>query len=274
MECFAERAAMRDLAATDGDGDDLVEDPFEEIEQPPVAVAPDERRMQLRAYDLWTRLLGNGALPAIGDLRPGEHPSLSPWGVLLDFRRGRQDPHIGFLGASLAAECGVSRLGITRVSELPERSLLGRIAEHYLKALDSAEPIGFEAEFVNQRDRTILYRGILLPFSRDHVTIDYVFGVINWKELADSSVVEELLLDLAQSMGTISGGEHELEDAVSGSLEALPTIGDNELDAIDAAGGEVALIAIGRSGAGDPVVLGRVKRGSSLFGRAVGRFAG
>jgi hypothetical protein len=47
--------------------------------------------------------------------------------------------------------------------------------------------VGFEAEFENQRDETICYRGILMPFSSDGDTIDFIYGVINWKRLDESS---------------------------------------------------------------------------------------
>ena len=62
------------------------------------------------------------------------------------------------------------------------RSLLSRLTDHYLQIIANRAPIGFEAEFVNDRGVTIMYRGILLPFSSDDDTIDFIMGVINWKE--------------------------------------------------------------------------------------------
>lgn len=153
-------------------------------EPPPVKNGEHERRIQLRAFDLWNRLLDGGALPTIGNFEPSGYPSLSPFGVLIDFTSPLGEPVIAFLGESLARECGVSLAEVGRVSDLPERSLLARIAEHYLATLDSPAPIGFEAECVNQREQTILYRGILLPFTRSRSAIDFVFGVISWKEAA------------------------------------------------------------------------------------------
>ena len=50
--------------------------------------------------------------------------------------------------------------------------------------------MGCEAEFVGRRDTTMLYRGILMPFSSDGEAIDFVYGVINWKALADPTEVE------------------------------------------------------------------------------------
>jgi len=191
-------------------------------ESPLLPVGLDERRLQLRAYEMWARLLGTEDLPGIADLIPGEHPSLAPQGVLIDYTACSANPCIAFLGKALADECGVAGQSIARISDLPKRSLLGRIADHYFKAIVSADPIGFEAEFVNQRERRIMYRGILLPFSRDRSTIDYVFSVISWKELADRQTVEELLLELGQAIGAPDELREpaEAEAAMAGALPA------------------------------------------------------
>ena len=69
-----------------------------------------------------------------------------------------------------------------------------------MQILANQAPIGFEAEFVNQRGVTILYRGILLPFSSDDDTIDFIYGVINWKEIADQQTTDELLLEIDQAL--------------------------------------------------------------------------
>jgi hypothetical protein len=86
------------------------------------------------------------------------------------------------------------------LADVPPRSLLSRITDHYMQILANQAPIGFEAEFVNQRGSTILYRGILLPFSSDDENIDFIYGVINWKELADQRTSDELLLQVDQAL--------------------------------------------------------------------------
>ncbi len=265
-----------------------------EGELPPEHVGPHERRMQVRAYELWIALLGAHRLPAIADLRPGDHPALAPFGVLLDVTCSPHDPRIAFLGDSLAAECGVQGDSVSCVSCMPERSLLVRIARHYLKALVSPEPIGFEAEFVNQRAKTILYRGILLPFSRGGGTIDFVFGVINWKEEADCAMIEDLLAELGQAIHDAADdaqaepAEGPAPDAAAQALAQLPTgsktkdpmkartrmlpaLAPLDLAEIDASDAEFALVAVACTPAGAPVVLGEVKRGSRLYERAAGR---
>ena len=147
----------------------------------PAAVGKDERRMQVRAYNFWASLLGNRQFPDIADLHPHDLPDFGPYSVLLDFSQGLDDPAVAYLGRDLAGECGINE-AIHSLDQVPGRSLLSRITDHYMQIIANQAPIGFEAEFVNQRGITILYRGILLPFSRDDQTIDHIYGVINWKE--------------------------------------------------------------------------------------------
>ena len=165
---------------------------------PPLAIGQDERRMQVRAYNHWASLLEDRNFPAIEDLEPENLPDFGPFSVLLDFSNGIENPGISFLGDKLAEECGVGEEELTTLSEVPARSLLTRITDHYMQILANQAPIGFEAEFVNQRGSTIAYRGILLPFSSDDDTIDFIYGVINWKELADAQASDELLLEIDQ----------------------------------------------------------------------------
>jgi hypothetical protein len=191
-----------------GFGNDRVEadpsdfDHYEEdsvIDAPPPVVGQDERRMQVRAYNFWAGLLGEHRFPSVQALLDGPAPDFADHAVLLNFDRGMEDPAIAQLGAGLAQECETDA-SLRRLSDVPGRSLLSRITDHYMQIIANEAPIGFEAEFVNQRGRTILYRGILLPFSSDDTTIDYIYGVINWKELADQHTTDELLLEIGQAL--------------------------------------------------------------------------
>ena len=155
--------------------------------------------MQVRAYNFWASLLVDRNLPSIEDLDPQNLPDFGPHSVLLDFSSGIEDPAIVFLGEKLAGECGASGK-IENLSDVPSRSLLSRITDHHLQIIANQAPIGFEAEFVNHRGAAIMYRGILLPFSSDNDTIDFIFGVINWKELADQQTTDDLLLEINQAL--------------------------------------------------------------------------
>ena len=159
--------------------------------EPPSEVGTDERRMQVRAYNYWASLLGDRALPSIEDLSPDQLEDFGPNSVLLDFSTGLDNPAVVYLGTALRRECEVTG-SIQFINDVPSRSLLSRLTDHYLQIIANAAPIGFEAGFVNQRGAEILYRGILMPFSSDGDTIDFVFGVISWKELASQAFADEL----------------------------------------------------------------------------------
>jgi hypothetical protein len=160
------------------------------IEAPP-SVGSDERRMQVRAYNYWASLLGDRSLPSIEDLSPDQLEDFGPNSVLLDFSTGLDNPAVVYLGTALRRECEVTG-AIQFINDVPSRSLLSRLTDHYLQIIANAAPIGFEAGFHNQRGSEILYRGILMPFSSDGETIDFVFGVISWKELASEAISDEL----------------------------------------------------------------------------------
>ena len=155
------------------------------IEVPP-EIGLDERRMHVRAYNYWVSLLDGRAYPSIRDLAPDTLGDFGPNSVLLDFSDGSDDPKVSWLGDALREECDL--IGeVRRISEVPKRSLLSRLTDHYMQIIANKAPIGFEAEFVGQRSRNTMYRGILMPFSSSGETIDYIYGVINWKEIADQA---------------------------------------------------------------------------------------
>jgi len=160
------------------------------IERPP-EIGVDERRMHVRAYNYWVSLLAGRAYPAIQDVDPHNIEDFGPHSVLLDFSDGGEDPGVSWLGRALREEC--SLLGeIRRISDVPKRSLLSRLTDHYLQIIANRAPIGFEAEFVGQRGVNTMYRGILMPFSSTGDQIDFIYGVINWKELADVDTAADL----------------------------------------------------------------------------------
>lgn len=159
--------------------------PDDAIDERPVAIGSDERRMQVRAYNHWVSLLRGRPYPAIQDLDPENIADFGPNSVLLDFTAGIEAPAIRFLGAALREECGIDG-PIAHVGQVPGRSLLSRLTDHYLQIIANRAPIGFEAEFVGQRGNQMFYRGILMPFASTPDTIDFIYGVINWKEVVDA----------------------------------------------------------------------------------------
>ena len=183
--------SMRGLLSGSHDQDDGAIDP-------PASVGVDERRMQVRAYNYWASLLADRAYPSVEDLDL-DGADFGSHSVLLDFTAGVENPGLAFLGDRLREESQIDE-DVHYISQIPGRSLLSRLTAHYLQIIANRAPIGFEAEFVNDRGTTIMYRGILLPFSSDDDTIDFIMGVINWKEGVAADQQEELQLSVEQAL--------------------------------------------------------------------------
>ncbi|MGH6729348.1 MAG: PAS domain-containing protein, partial [Sphingomicrobium sp.] len=162
--------------------------------QPDVAsaIGSDERRMHVRAYNYWCSLLDGRDYPSIEDLEPGNIQDFGPNSVLLDFTEGSDNPATPYIGSAVREECGIGD-DIKTINDVPSRSLLSRLTDHYMQIIANRAPVGFEAEFVNQRGRSICYRGILMPFSSDGDTIDFIYGVINWKDVGEAAEVPQVI---------------------------------------------------------------------------------
>ncbi|RYG89860.1 MAG: hypothetical protein EON59_01045 [Alphaproteobacteria bacterium] len=182
-----------------GTGDDA--GPDEAVSDRPLDIGTDERRMHVRAYNHWVSLLQGRPYPSIENLDPGNIADFGAHSVLLDFSKGVDDPAIRFLGKALREETDLDT-SITHVAQVPSRSLLSRLTDHYLQIIANRAPIGFEAEFVGTRGHNTLYRGILMPFSSNGEQIDFIYGVINWKELVDAATQAKLNAEIEESRRT------------------------------------------------------------------------
>jgi hypothetical protein len=180
---------------TDGVADRDYPDASEPQMDAPPAIGTDERRMHVRAYNYWVSLLEGRDFPSIEDLDPASIDDFGPHSVLLDFTQGPENPAVPFLGSAIREEGGITH-PIRSIADVPNRSLLSRLTDHYLQIIANRAPIGFEAEFQSDRGHHTLYRGILMPFSSDGDTIDFIYGVINWR----IAVNDELPADIVSAV--------------------------------------------------------------------------
>ncbi|MCL6699104.1 hypothetical protein LZ496_09975 [Sphingomonas sp. NSE70-1] len=195
-------------------------------------IGGDERRMHVRAYNYWCSLLEGRDYPSIEDLEPGDIEDFGPHSVLLDFTEGRDNPATPYIGTAIREECGIGD-DIKSIADVPGRSLLSRLTDHYMQIIANRAPVGFEAEFVNQRGRNICYRGILMPFSSDGDMIDFIYGVINWKDLGEGVAAPQVVRAVLPPIEAESD-EFLDEDVLElGADEALETDNDDTLELVD-----------------------------------------
>jgi hypothetical protein len=217
----------------------------DEVAQPydvAAAIGADERRMHVRAYNHWVSLLRGRDFPSIEELEPDDVQDFAEHSVLLDFTCGRDDPAIPYVGTAIRDECGLDD-DMRTIADVPSRSLLSRLTDHYLQIIANRSPVGFEAEFENPTGETICYRGILMPFSSDSEAIDFIYGVINWKHVEEP----------AQGEASVSEGPQPETLAPEASVDNETLAADEALDLIvpfaDAVDDDLAEDLDGPSGA-------------------------
>lgn len=193
----------------------------------------DERRMHVRAYNYWVSLLDGAVFPHIDSLAvAGEGDFGSDFGdhaVLMDFSADPAQPAITRIGAKLRGECQLPD-GPVELAQVPSRSLLSRLTEHHLEIVANRAPVGFEAEFVNERGNNTLYRGILMPFTRGGEAVDFVLGVINWKEVVDATEAAGIVVEMVRA-----------EPAALAAVADAPVVEVDENAALPAPVGAVAV---------------------------------
>ncbi|MDB5687558.1 MAG: hypothetical protein JWR77_2147, partial [Rhizorhabdus sp.] len=183
----------------------------------PPLISADERRMHVRAYEHWISLLDGRSYPGIADLDAAAVGDFGPHSVLLDFSVDPANPQITFLGRALREEGGLGA-HIETIADVPPRSLISRLTDHYDEILANRAPVGFEAEFVSHRAEPTLYRGILMPYSSDGEAIDFIYGVINWKLSHDKT----LPADVVAALTTVFSGPAQPAENLSDWLTADP----------------------------------------------------
>ena len=151
MDSYSEHSSEYDPASAQSvaAGDDVAS-----------AIGTDERRMHVRAYNYWVSLLDGREFPSIEDLDPQAiEPISRRHSVIVDLTGKLNMPATPFVGDAIRTRCGVEV--VNSISDVPGRSLLSRLTDHYFQIVANRAPIGFEAEFVNQRGvRALLSRHI------------------------------------------------------------------------------------------------------------------
>ncbi len=145
----------------------------------PVEYTGREKRITFQLYNYWFGLAENCGIPPLKALSPKDIIEYKNNMVLIDLRDPDNEPTLQVIGQLLNEDLDQD-LSFKTISEIPRRTLLSRITDHYMEVLGNKTPISFDAEFKNKAREKILYRGILLPFSDDGENINFILGAIRW----------------------------------------------------------------------------------------------
>ena len=172
--------------------------------------AGSERRMINRVASYWDEIRGERHFPAMTDIEPPRLDDIKSNCFVLDVSKSVDEPIIRFIGDALSENGKVARAGES-LNTVPKRTLFGRVSDHFLECVANGAPVGIEAEFDDEAGETIMYRGVLLPFSDNGTSVDFVLGAISFKlkseagmDVPDGMTDEEVGLD-APDTGDQSG---------------------------------------------------------------------
>jgi hypothetical protein len=165
-----------------------------------------ERRITFCLYEYWETLAGGSGLPALKNLRRDDIEPFKNNLVLLDLRNSNS-PLFQVIGHDLQKDLDED-LTNKPIKEVPRRTMLSRVTDHYMEVLSNRVPIAFEAEFVNRDNEKALYRGILLPFSDDNNNINFILGGVRWI-LAKDLHLEDGKPSIEELMRNISEGRED-----------------------------------------------------------------
>lgn len=138
-----------------------------------------EERLIMRFLTCWESAAGERPMPALDNFSGAMLEPFKPFSVLIDLQDGYENPVIRHVGRAIASLMGENCRGRSP-HDVPRRSILSRVTDHFYEVLANRAPIGFEAAFEDESGAEIPYRGILTPLGEDSETITFILAVINW----------------------------------------------------------------------------------------------
>ena len=139
-----------------------------------------DKRLANRFLNYWEGLRGDQDYPLISDLNLDHVSEFVPYTFNIDLTSDAGDPRFRFMGRQLFRDCGgdLTNQGVSRL--LPQSCLARAIARRD-EVVSEGKPCMIADEFINPEGNQVLFRAVMLPFSSNGETIDFIIGAINSK---------------------------------------------------------------------------------------------
>ncbi|MCK5424140.1 MAG: hypothetical protein KAI89_02130 [Emcibacter sp.] len=178
----------------------------------PVEYVGQEKRITFQLYNCWFGLDSDYDIPPLKSLSPEHIVDYKDNLVLIDLRDPDNEPTLQVIGQLLNKDIDQD-LNLKSINEIPRRSLLSRVTDHYMEVLGNKSPISFDAEFNNKHGEKILYRCVLLPFSDDGEYINFILGAIRWISEEELLASKNAAAQKKPAEGVASPQEDEASEA-------------------------------------------------------------
>lgn len=135
-----------------------------------------ERRLVARLLKYWRKLGGGlGSAAAYSDIDRADIGEEWDWCFVLDCREDANDPTLVYVGDGLIADFDDDPTDHT-VSEIDSSKLLGKALSQHGTAVRRKLPVVLSGAYGIAHDRTVLYRGIILPLNGEGGDFGYFLG--------------------------------------------------------------------------------------------------
>ena len=173
-----------------------------------------DKRLANRFLKYWEKLRGDQDYPLIGELDLDDVGEFVPYTFNLDLSGDPDDPKFRFLGRQLIRDCGgdVTNQG---VSQLLPQSCLARAIKQRNEVVSEGKPCMVADEFVNAEGNRVLFRAVMMPFTRRGDKIDFIIGAVNSKTVEVNAAAEP----------SVTADDHSRamsEEAPAAAVPALP----------------------------------------------------
>ncbi len=136
-----------------------------------------EQRLTFRLLSYWNRIRGDRTYPSLSDMHIHEIQEIWHYSFVIDIRT--DDPVFHYFGPDLSSLFGVDYTG-ELVSEAMNDVILNNTIGVYEKATIERKPLTESASFYYD-GKELRYRTLIVPFSSDNATIDFLMGTTNFK---------------------------------------------------------------------------------------------
>jgi hypothetical protein len=178
-----------------------------------------ERRATLRLLKHWEAARGAASLPKLTDFDLSILEELGDSTFLLTVGTEDPEPSFRYFGRELAAQVGRDLTG-RGIGHVPSSTLLSRVLGHYVETLQRRTPVGVHGRFEGASGRTLLYRGILLPFCSEESEVTALLGCYRSRTAMRPGRARSVDEDPAAATLTLSP-EQMLAGYRAGKLQAI-----------------------------------------------------
>ncbi len=141
-----------------------------------------EQRLNDRLSKYWTRLCKDGTIPSIEAFNSGAVGDIWQQCAKISVQEaGTRTFYFEFMGETLAKVLGKSMSGERVVANMLNSPKF-KLVHNLDTLLSKPEPTTEEGQFINNKNKVVKYRSIILPFGKDNEHISHFILGVSWRE--------------------------------------------------------------------------------------------